>query len=302
MSTSAGSPPPGTTPAGPVHSLLRAPPVPFTPAEMRVVQVLTEDYPIAGLGTVASLAKRAGVSDPTVVRLVAKLGYEGFPAFQRALLSEVEDRLRSPLMMMEARGAEDTPGGYLASVEAALAETRRRDLAENHARAAGLILERKARVTLLGGRFSRYLAGILHTHLVQLRPGVRHLDGTQAEQVDALVDIAPPDVLVVFDYRRYQADVVGFAEQAAARGARVILFTDPWRSPIARRAEVIFTAPVEVSSPYDTMVPALAQLEALMACLVERRDEGMRRRVREIEAVRARNRVTAVEMPGDGEA
>jgi DNA-binding MurR/RpiR family transcriptional regulator len=269
---------------------------------MRVVQVLTEDYPIAGLGTVASLAKRAGVSDPTVVRLVAKLGYEGFPAFQRALLGEVEDRLRSPLMMMEARGAEDTPGGYLASVEAALAETRRRDLAENHARAAGLILERKARVTLLGGRFSRYLAGILHTHLVQLRPGVRHLDGTQAEQVDALVDIAPPDVLVVFDYRRYQADVVGFAEQAAARGARVILFTDPWRSPIARRAEVIFTAPVEVSSPYDTMVPALAQLEALMACLVERRDEGMRRRVREIEAVRARNRVTAVEMPGDGEA
>ncbi|MBP0495934.1 MurR/RpiR family transcriptional regulator [Pararoseomonas indoligenes] len=276
-----------------VHALLHVPPVPFTPAEMRVAQVLLEEYPIAGLGTVASLAKRAGVSDPTVVRLIVKLGYEGFPAFQRALLGEVEDRLRSPLMMMEARDeAQNAPGGYLASVEAALAETRRRDLAENHARAATMILDRKARVALHGGRFSRHLAGILHTHLVQFRPGVRHLNGTHAEMVDALVDLAVPDVLIVFDYRRYQADVVDFAEQAAGRGVRIILFTDTWRSPVARHAEVVFTAPVEAASPYDTMVPALAQVETLLACLVEQRDEGVRRRVREIEAVRARNRVT----------
>ena len=65
-----------SVPTTPIHDLLRAPPVPFTPAEMRVVQVLLEEYPIAGLGTVASLAKRAGVSDPTVVRLVLKLKIE----------------------------------------------------------------------------------------------------------------------------------------------------------------------------------------------------------------------------------
>ena len=278
----------------PIQTLLRTPPAPFTPSEARVAQALAEDYPIAGLGTVASLARRAGVSDPTVVRLVTKLGFDGFTAFQRTLLDEVEARLRSPLMMLEAQGvgAQGTTDGYLASVEGALAETRRRDLALNHARAAALILARKARVALLGGRFSRFLAGILHTHLIQLRPGVRWLDGTQAELVDALVDLGRGDVLIAFDYRRYQADVVELARQAAARGVRILLFTDPWRSPIAGLAEIVFTAPVEVSSPYDSMVPALAQVEALMSCLLEHRDETMRRRMRGIEAARKANRVT----------
>lgn len=283
-----------------IDALLRDPPAPFTPAEIRVAQALMEDYPAAGLGTVASLAKRAGVSDPTVVRLVTKLGFDGFPAFQRALLNEVEARLRSPLLMMEARsaGADGTAAVYLDSVAASLAELRRREFPQAHERAAAMILDRKARVLLHGGRFSRYLAGILHTHLLQLRPGVRHLEGAHAETVDALIDLGRNDVLVAFDYRRYQADVVAFAEQAAARGVRIVLFTDPWRSPIAHHAEVIFTAPVEVQSPYDTMVPALAQVEALMACLVERRDEAMRRRIRDLEAVRDRNQVT-LDHPGD---
>lgn len=281
-------------PAASIDALLRDPPAPFTPAEIRVVQVLMEDYPAAGLGTVASLAKRAGVSDPTVVRLVMKLGFDGFPAFQRALLNEVEVRLRSPLLMMEARsaGADGTAAVYLDSVAASLAELRRREFPQAHERAAAMILDRKARVLLHGGRFSRYLAGILHTHLLQLRPGVRHLEGAHAETVDALIDLGRNDVLIAFDYRRYQADVVAFARQAAARGTRIVLFTDPWRSPIADHAEVVFTAPVEVQSPYDSMVPALAQLEALMACLVERRDEAMRRRIRDIEAVRAQNQIT----------
>ncbi|TIV97849.1 MAG: MurR/RpiR family transcriptional regulator, partial [Mesorhizobium sp.] len=59
----------------------------LTPSEERIVQVLLTDYPAAGLGTATSLAKRAGVSDPTVVRLAMKLGFEGFPALQRRLLA-----------------------------------------------------------------------------------------------------------------------------------------------------------------------------------------------------------------------
>ncbi len=282
---------PDTTP---ISALLRDREADLTPAEARTAQALMADYPIAGLGTVASLARRAGVSDPTVVRLVAKLGFAGYPAFQQALLEEVEARLRSPLMMMEARAP--APGGtadaYLRSLDPALAALRQRGPEALYARAARLLADRRLRVTLLGGRFSRYLAGILHTHLIQLRPGIRHLDGTAAELVDALVDMTKQDVLVVFDYRRYQADIVDFATQAAARGARLMLFTDPYGSPIADQAAIVFAAEVEAGSPYDTMVPALAQIEALLACLVEARGEEERRRLEAIEALRARRGVT----------
>ncbi|MDF0752850.1 MurR/RpiR family transcriptional regulator, partial [Marinobacter sp. 71-i] len=76
------------------------------------------------LGSASSLARRAGVSDPTVVRLAVKLGYEGYPDFQAKLLAEVEARLHSPLLMMEAKrpsGSEDNPIlAYLASVDEAM--------------------------------------------------------------------------------------------------------------------------------------------------------------------------------------
>src|SRR3546814_13794420 len=80
-----------------------------------------------------------------------------------------------------------------------------------------------------------------------------------------LLDIGKRDTLIVFDYRRYQTDVVEFARQAEARGAHVVLFTDPWMSPIAEIADVVIIASVEVDSPYDSLAPAVAQIEALVA-------------------------------------
>ncbi len=79
----------------------------FTSAEEKIVQVLLADYPMSGLGTATRLARRAGVSDPSVTRLMTKLGYVGFADFQARLLTEVESRLHSPLLMMEAK----RPGG-----------------------------------------------------------------------------------------------------------------------------------------------------------------------------------------------
>ena len=45
----------------------------LTASERKVARALLSMYPVAGLGTVAELAERAGVSSPTVVRFVARL-------------------------------------------------------------------------------------------------------------------------------------------------------------------------------------------------------------------------------------
>src|SRR5687768_18516279 len=73
-----------------IREVLMHPGLALTPSEEKIVQLLLTDYPTSGLGSASSLARRAGVSDPTVVRLVMKLGYEGFPDFQAKLLAEVE--------------------------------------------------------------------------------------------------------------------------------------------------------------------------------------------------------------------
>src|SRR3546814_13445745 len=73
-----------------------------------------------------------------------------------------------------------------------------------------------------------------------------------------------------------------FARQAEARGAHVVLFTDPWMSPIAEIADVVIIASVEVDSPYDSLAPAVAQIEALVAHAVVREKRAMRSEERRV--------------------
>ena len=69
----------------------------YTPSERKIVRVLLANYPMTGLETIAQLAARAHVSGPSVLRLVARLGFENYGSFQAALRDELEVRLQSPL-------------------------------------------------------------------------------------------------------------------------------------------------------------------------------------------------------------
>ena len=74
-----------------------------TPSERKVIRALLDHYPRSGLGSMARLAEHAGVSDPTIMRLVKKLGFGGYAEFQDALLSEMDHRLRSPITLLQPR-------------------------------------------------------------------------------------------------------------------------------------------------------------------------------------------------------
>jgi DNA-binding MurR/RpiR family transcriptional regulator len=270
----------------------------LTPAEAKIAEVLLGDYPVAGLGTANALAKRAGVSDPSVIRMVSKLGFDGFAAFQKRLLEEVEAGMRSPLMMMETKRPARAAGGrsieetYIRSAATAVESAAAMTLPQTYARAVQLIMEAKGQVLLLGGRFSRHIAGMLAGYLMQFRSGVVTVPSLSAEGFDLLLDTGPRDTLVVFDHRRYQTDVIRFTEQAAERGVQIVLFTDVWRSPAAAHAKVVIVGPMEADSPYDTLAPAVAQMEALVARIVADNSQNDDARMEELERIRARNIAT----------
>ena len=138
----------------------------------------------------------------------------------------------------------------------------------------------------LGGRYSRNLAQRLAVQLGQVRAGVSLIDRPLGFAFDPLVDIGARDVLVVFDYRRYQDDLLTFARAAKGQGARVVVLTDPWRSPVAELAEAVLVAPDESPSPFGSRVVATAQVEALVAAVVDRDRDGVRKRLERIERLR----------------
>jgi DNA-binding MurR/RpiR family transcriptional regulator len=104
---------------------------------------------------------------------------------------------------------------------------------------------------------------------------------------DELIDVNKRTVLVVFDYRRYQNSTIAFANRAHERGCPIVLFTDPWLSPVAEVARHVITSTVRGASPFDTMVPAMAVLEALIAGLSVKLSAQAQTRIAELERLRA---------------
>ena len=274
----------------------------LTPSDLKVARALLTDYPAAGLNTVAQLAALAGVSGPTVVRFVSRLGFDGFPDFQKTLLGEVQARMNSPLAMIDAGKASAVPQEriyreVIRSCIAMLETTSDMVTAADFEAAVRLIADPALRLHFIGGRFSGYLAGMLWAHLRHLRPDCHMVSGNKPDRVDSLIDIGRRDLIIAFDYRRYQIDTIQFATAAAERGAQVILFCDPWASPLAACAKVVLAAPVEGPSPFDTLVPALAQVEALIAAVTTRLTPTSRGRIAEIESLRRSSGIT--EDPSD---
>lgn len=264
--------------------LLRARRAELTPAERRVVQVLLGDYPAAGLQSVARLAQEAGVSAPTVVRLVAKLGFAGYPNLQDVLRAELSVRATGPLHAYPdtanaARRADPLPQRAQRSIGGAVQESLRALDPVELDRALDLLTDQACEVVATGGRFSWTLAAHLTGFLALLRPEVRHLPPEPGERNRGLLDIGPRTTVVLFDYRRYQRDTVEFGRDAAARGARLIVCTDPYLSPAAAAATVLLTTSLTGLAPFISLAAPFALVETLVAGAAERGGKAARARL-----------------------
>ncbi|MFI1305627.1 MurR/RpiR family transcriptional regulator [Streptomyces sioyaensis] len=259
----------------------------LSPAERRIARALTANYPAAGLESASGLAAQAGVSAPTVVRFVARLGFDGYRHFQQSLREEVQARHASPLTLAPVIGrhsptselveaAQQVSGATLDQTFGALPE-------QEFDRAVGLICDPAKRIACFGGRFSQLLAEYLDLHLRLLRPGTFVHTATPGRDAGFRVDLSRRDVCVVFDFRRYQDDTVQLARYAHERGAKVVLFTDPWLSPVAEFADVVLPARVEAPSPFDSIVAPTALVETLVAAVHARLGPPAEERLRAAE-------------------
>ncbi|WP_226780434.1 MurR/RpiR family transcriptional regulator [Oceaniglobus trochenteri] len=267
----------------------------FTRAEKQLVAALLDNYPMAGLGSISELAAAADVSTPTVVRLARKLGFDGFSDFQRALRAEVSAQIRAPLSKKDLWSTDPGEAHPLNRFADAISMNvrstlQRVDIADFDAVTA-LLADRQCAVSIAGGRITRSLADYLFNHLQILRPGVQHLSQSSNVWPQYLVDMNADTVLVMFDIRRYESDLLKLARLAEERGARIVLFTDQWGSPVGRHARFRFHASVEVPSSWDSTVAIMLLVEALVAQVQETIGAESRERIEELEGMFGKTRL-----------
>ena len=259
-----------------IADILRRSMTDLTPAERKLAARMLDAYPVAALGSITALARAADVSTPTVVRLVQKLGYKGYPDFQHALRAEVEDMLTSPLARHD-KWAGNAPEAHIlnrfadqvaANLQATMAGI---DPADFDAVAA-LLADPGRRIHAMGGRITHAIADYFVTLLKVVRPDVTLLSDMSSTWPPALLDMAPGDVVLIFDIRRYENAVLQVAELAVEQGAEVVLVTDRWISPAAIHSSHTLVAHVEAPSAWDSTVSILVLVETLLAAV-----QGLRR-------------------------
>ena len=262
----------------------------LTASERKIANAILADYPFTALESIQELAAKTGVSAPSVTRFVSKIGCGGFQDLQRQLIAELKEGQRSPLDLKPRQrpvGHSEFLSEYVARVSAALQEMSTTVSQAQFDILAGLLADPARHVFLLGGRISDNIASFLSIHLRQIRSGVYRIADNPEFWPEHVLRMRKKDVVMLFDFRRYQLNLARLAETVAAkRGSTIIVVTDKWISPAARSAGHIVALPIDAATAWDTAVTAMAFVEALIVRVSEADWNATQKRIRDWDDIR----------------
>ena len=198
---------------------------------------ITDHYDKAVFLTAAKLGEVVGVSESTVVRFAAQLGYKGYPQFLKALEELVRTRLDS------AREVEVTYGrisrsSVLESVLKTDMERLKGTLEKIDQNAFELAVETiltARRIYIIGIRSCAPLASFLAFYLHLIFENVIQLHtNSSSELFEQMVRIGKEDVIIGISFPRYSLRTLKALEFANNRSAKFSTLTSSVHSPRTR--------------------------------------------------------------------
>ncbi|MGJ8617989.1 MAG: MurR/RpiR family transcriptional regulator, partial [Sulfitobacter sp.] len=223
----------------------------------------------SGLGPLSALAADANVSVPTVARMVQKLGYKGYPDFQTELREELRAKVKSPIAKHDT-WAEAAPSGHMLNrFTDAVIDNIRLTLGQidpnEFDTACSMVADQSRHLFIVGGRITHTLAEYFFLHMQVIRPNLTHVQSTSNTWPHYLLNAKAGDIFVIFDVRRYENNILKMAEMAHERGAKIILFTDQWRSPVHHLADISLSCRIIVPSAWDSAATTMLLAETMIS-------------------------------------
>jgi DNA-binding MurR/RpiR family transcriptional regulator len=217
----------------------------LTPKGQIISEYLIEHPRKAVFMTARELALACGISEATVIRFVAQLGYKGYSDMQQALRDYVDTDLtlldRRDLMSRRGYGLEGLRKTVAEEIDnlTYLYET----MPLEHLEQAVGMLREKPHVYVIGSRLSYTTAYYLGWSLTKVRKNIRILKGSNSTAFDWLT-IAPEDSLVVVvATSRYPNELVRIGRWARRKKMDLMLITDGSTCPLIPFANLSLVAP-----------------------------------------------------------
>ena len=243
--------------------------------QKRIAAYILSDYDKAAFMTASKLGKLVGVSESTVVRFASQLGYDGYPAMQRALQEIVRSKLTS---IQRIQASNDTlfSADVVASVLHRDMDTIRQAIEGIDRSAFEMVVDKlmSARhIYILGVRSSSFLAGYLHFYLHLIFENVTLVTTNSAGDIlESILRIGPGDVLVGISFPMYSQSTVKGVRYAHDRGADVVSITDSELSPLYPLSSVALMARSDMISFVDSLVAPFSLLNALIVAAGHRKN------------------------------
>ena len=260
----------------------------FSKGQRTIAQFILKNYDKAAFMTAARLGEVTGVSESTVVRFAADLGYRGYPGMKKALQEIVRNRLTS---VERIEAAESTMDGHdvlkavlradINNLQATLDEIDQ----DYFNQAVDMILSAK-HIYIIGMRTSTTLADFLAIYLKLLLDDVTVVKEIAAREVyEQLLRIGEGDLIIGISFPRYSTATGKALQYCREAGAQVIALTDSETAPIARSAHYLLTAKSDMVSLVDSLVAPMSVVNALIVALTSRRKHETAQTLERLEQV-----------------
>ena len=256
----------------------------FSKGQRVIARFIMENYDKAAFMTASRLGSAVGVSESTVVRFAAELGYRGYPGMKKALQEVVRTRLTSVERMKQAEtsmDARDVLRADIHNLQATLDEMDQTSFDQ----AVEMIRSAK-NVYIVGMRTSTTLARFLWLYLNVLRENVFVIQDTAAAEVyEQLMRVKDGDLVIGVCFPRYSnrtVNVMGFAKE---RGAATLGITDSVTSPLNESSTVCLYAKSEMVSFLDSLVAPMGLINALIVAVGAQDRERTVQTFRELEQI-----------------
>ncbi len=260
----------------------------FSKGQKRIAGYMISDYDKAAFMTASKLGRLVGVSESTVVRFAAQLGYDGYPAMQRALQEMVRSKLTS---IQRIQASNDTlfSADVITTVLQRDMDKIRVAIDEVDRAAFTAVVDKlmaARHIYILGVRSSSFLAGYFHFYMHLIFENITLVTSNSAGDIlESILRIGPGDVLVGISFPRYSQSTVKGVQFARDRGADVVAITDSAVSPLYPMASAALLAHSDMISFVDSLVAPFSLLNALIVAAGHRKNADIAQIFNRLEAI-----------------
>ncbi len=260
----------------------------FSKGQKLIANYILQSYDKAAFMTASKLGQTVKVSESTVVRFAAELGYDGYPAMQRTLQEMIRNKLTS---VQRIEVSDDRIGSHdiLSMVMHSDMDKLRMTLEQidrAHFEGAVQDIVKAKRIYILGVRSASAIATFLAFYFNLIFDNATLVSISSASEIfEQLLRVGPEDVVIGVSFPRYSKRTVKAMEFARDRGAQVIAITDSEASPLSAAAQRLLLAKSDMVSFVDSLVAPLSLVNALIVAIARVKKQELSENLEKLEHI-----------------